>query len=70
MTDNGWNEYKTLLLDDRRQNEEKFEKVFGKLDDISTQLTEMRTQRRVAGWVSGFVLPAGIAAAVAWLTSR
>jgi len=66
---NGWPEYKALLLDDRRRNEEKFEKVFGKLDDIAIQLTELKTQRNGLGWLSNMTVTSIISLIVGGATA-
>ena len=66
---NGWPEDKALLLDDRRRNEEKFEKVFGKLDDIAIQLTELKTQRNGLGWLSNMTVTSIISLIVGGATA-
>ena len=72
MTENeNWEGYRRLFLDDRNQNRENFERVFEKLDGISSQLTVMKTERKLGGWVVGVLVPAVVAfftavAAKAW----
>ena len=60
-----WESYRRMFLDDRNQNRENFERVFEKLDGISSQLTVMKTERKIGGWVVGIVVPAAVALATA-----
>ena len=53
-SDNGWHEYKTLLLDDRRQNEEKFKSF---QFDLSTTITGPTGKEVVLGKIIGGAKP-------------
>jgi hypothetical protein len=69
----GWESYRKLFESDREHNNEKFDKVFSKLDTISDQLVVIRTERKIGGWVMGVMVPAvvalvftGVARAFGW----
>lgn len=62
--DNGWSEYRRLFLDDRDQNRAEHIKIFEKLEQISTQLTEIRTEREQTRRWTGPTMAAVVAAVV------
>jgi hypothetical protein len=67
---NGWNEYRRLFLEDRRENRERFQTIDEKLDQITEQLTLMRGERQTARWLAGFGIPAIVSLAVSWLAVK
>jgi hypothetical protein len=78
---NGWNEYRRMIIDwhaqdvqDRTLIRERLEahqaEVALKLSAISTQLTELSVERRLAKWVMAIGVPAVISLAVSWLAVK
>ena len=61
---NGWGEYRRMFLDDRQTNREEHKKLFEKLEQISTQLTEFKTERDSSRRVQNYLVPAVVAGIV------
>ena len=53
--DNGWNEYKKMLLSDRKNNRENFEKLFEKIDEIRVDIATLKVKSGIWGAIGGLI---------------
>jgi hypothetical protein len=65
--ENGWTEYRRLILDWHEEEKEFRTKTNETLDGINTKLNVLQNQHQVVKWVSGVVLPSTVALMATWL---
>lgn len=65
MTDNGWAEYKHLLLAERDANIAFRKDTRASLEDIRREVAIIKAQRALGAWVLGVAVPAVVAVVVA-----
>lgn len=69
-TNGEWIEYRKMFESDRDSNSKKFERVFEKLEEINLSVQALRTEREVSRVTGGYVIPAVLGVAGAWVARK
>ena len=65
--DNGWDEYKLLVLDTIKRMDTRLESIDAKQDTLSLQFSKLEQDAKAAKYFGGLILPAGVALGVSWI---
>jgi hypothetical protein len=57
----GWTEYRRMIVDWHEDDLRAHERIDKSLTEINKTLIEIRTERKISGWVAGIVLPGFVA---------
>lgn len=68
MSDNGWDEYRKLVMTEIKRNGERLTRVENRLNSIDRHITEMKTKMYTASTISAIIFSAIITVAFKFLT--
>lgn len=53
--ENGWNEYKKLVLHEMQENGHRFERIFAAITDLQKDVSGLKVKAAVAGGIGGLI---------------
>ena len=68
MSDNGWDEYRKLVMVEIKRNGDRITRVENRLGSIDRHIAEMKTKMYVASTISAIIFSAVITVAFKFLT--